>query len=388
MSSYVASQAELEQLVAQLEGSRILAIDTEFLREKTYYAKLCLIQLNNGRQQALVDPLAVEDLSVLAPILVDANCTKVFHAASQDIDILYHETGVVPTPVFDTQIAASLLGHPLQVGYGPLVRAVCDVRLPKADGYTDWARRPLSEHQMRYALDDVVYLPHIYEVLRSELEKQGRLQWIERDFAALSDPSKYEVDPREMWHKVKRVSTLNRRQLAVAREVAAWREETAMRRNLPRKWVLPDEALVEVARKAPSTRERLLEVRGLSGKLNQADVNGVLEAVRKGRELPQSQWPRIQRARHGDHELEGAVSLMQALVEVRAKQNGVATQLLAPHAELEHLARGHREGIDVLQGWRYDMVGRELEQLLSGELVLRVGPDGVEAIVPLIASGD
>lgn len=378
MSRYIATQEELEKLVADLDGSRILAIDTEFLREKTYYAKLCLIQLNNGQIQALVDPFGVDDLSVLGPILVDSGCVKIFHAGTQDIDILYHEVGVVPTPVFDTQVAASLLGHPLQVGYGPLVRDVCDVRLPKADGYTDWSRRPLTDNQTKYALDDVVYLPHLYEVLRHDLEEQGRLQWIEKDFEELSDPANYISEPREMWRKVKRVSTLNRRQLSIAREVTAWRETTAMRRDLPRKWVLPDEAVIEIARKAPKTRERLLEVRGLSGRLPERDVDEILEAVRKGGSLPQSQWPKLERAQHGDHEIVGAVSLMLSLVEMRAKENGVAEQLLAPHAELEKLARGHREGVSVLEGWRYEMVGRELVDLLEGRLALCVGKDGVE----------
>lgn len=378
MSAYISNQAQLEQLVEQLEGSRVLAIDTEFLREKTYYPKLCLLQLNNGKIQALVDPMGIDDLSVLAPILVDKSCVKIFHAGTQDIEILHHVTGVVPTPVFDTQVAAALLGHPLQVGYGPLVRAVCDVRLAKADSYTDWSRRPLTDHQLKYALDDVVYLPHIYDVFTSELEKQGRLSWIEDDLAALSDPARYECDPREMWHKVKRASTLSRPQLAIAREVAAWREQTAMKRDIPRKWVLPDEAVVEISRKAPKTRERLLEVRGLDRKLNNYDVNQVLEAVRRGKDLPQSQWPRIERHRSGDHGAQGAVELLSALVESRAKANGVATPLLASHAELERLARGHREGLEVLSGWRYEMVGAELVDLLDGKLALCLEGDRIE----------
>lgn len=381
MSRYVATQADLERLAADLEGSRVLAVDTEFMREKTYWAQLCLVQLDNGEGlQALVDPFTVDDLSVLAPVLTDASCTKVFHAARQDIEILYHDTGVVATPVFDTQVAASLLGHPLQVGYGPLVRSVCDVKLPKADGFTDWTRRPLTKNQLKYAADDVTYLPHVYEVLRSELEELGRLSWIERDLADLSRPERYDVDPREMWRKVKRVSALSRRQLAVAREVAAWREEAAMARDIPRKWVLTDEALVDIARKSPSTRERLLEVRGLAGRLSRADADAILEAVRAGRELPQREWPRIEQPRRGEHTPEGAVSMLLSLVEVRARENGVAVQILASHAELQAIARGQREGVGVLEGWRYDMVGRELAALMDGELVLRVGEKGVETV--------
>ena len=378
MGEYISTDKGLQELAKRLEGSKLLAIDTEFLREKTYYAKLCLLQVNNGRVAALIDPLAVRDLSPLTPILTDKGCVKVFHAGSQDIGIISHVTGVTPAPVFDTQVAASLLGYPLQVGYGPLVRSVCDVKLPKADSYTDWSRRPLTNNQLKYALDDVVYLPQIYDIFTDELIKKGRLDWVQRDFDELADPARYQVDPREMWHKVKRVSTLNRAQLAIVREVAAWREREAMARDLPRKWVLADEAIVEVARKAPKTRDRLLEVRGLANRLSGRDVNAILECVRKAKELPQGQWPKLERHAHGDTEIDGAVDLMAALVEVRAKENDVAAPLLASHDELSKLARGHRDEVAVLQGWRYEMVGRELLDLLEGRLVLYLDKGRIE----------
>lgn len=378
MSSHITSQAQLEEFAAKLEGSKLLAIDTEFMREKSYYAQLCLLQMNNGTVSALVDPFAVRDLSALVPILTDSNCVKVFHAGSQDIGILYHETGVVPSPVFDTQIAASLLGYPLQVGYGPLVRSVCDVRLAKADSFTDWSRRPLTNYQMKYALEDVVYLPQLYEYLNGKLEKMGRIAWCERDFAELSNPAHYVNEPRDMWQRVKRVSSLSRGQLAIAREIAAWREIQAMDRDLPRKWVLADEAVVEIARKAPKTRERLLEVRGLANRLTGRDVNQILEAVRKGKEMPQSQWPRLSRSPKGEAETDGAVDLLASLVEVRAKQNDVAAPLLATHSDLSKIARGHRQGIPVLEGWRYEMVGKELIDLLEGRLAIYLNRGHIE----------
>ncbi len=378
MSEYIASQDDLVALAKNLEGSKILAVDTEFLREKTYYAQLCLLQINNGTVAAIVDPLAVKDLSPLIPILRDPDCVKIFHAATQDIDILYHETGVVPSPIFDTQVAASLLGHPLQVGYGPLVRAICDVRLPKADSYTDWSRRPLSNNQLKYALDDVVYLPQVYDVLHDELIKLGRLEWIQKDFDELADPARYDVDLREIWRKVKRTASLRREQLAIVREIASWRERQAMKRNRPRKWILADEAIVEIAKKAPKTRERLLEVRGLSGHLPNCDVNSILECVRKAKALPQSQWPKIERRPHGDTEVDGAVDLMSALVEVRAKQNGVAAPLLASHSELTRIAHGHLDDAAVLTGWRFDMVGKELLDLLDGKLVMYLKNGSIE----------
>lgn len=370
MSSFITTDAELETLAAQLEGSKLLAIDTEFMREKTYFAKLCLLQINNGTVSALIDPLSVSDLSPLVPVLTDKNCVKVFHAGTQDIDILYHETGVTPFPIFDTQIAASLLGYPLQVGYGPLVRSVCNVKLAKADSYTDWSRRPLTNNQVKYALEDVVYLPQMYEWLQAELERKGRLTWCERDFAELANPKSYEHDPREMWQRVKRASSLSRGQLAIAREIAAWRETEAIRRDLPRKWVLADEAVVEIARKAPKTRERLLEVRGLSNRLSSRDVNQILEAVRKGKELPQGQWPKLTRSPKGEVEAEGSVELLSSLLEVRAEENDVAAPLIATHSDLSKLVRGHREGLPLLEGWRYEIVGRELVELLEGRLAL------------------
>lgn len=256
MSKYIQTAAELDALIEELKGSKFICIDTEFLREKTYFAKLCLIQVNNGDVSAIVDPLAIDDIKPFGVLLADHTITKVFHAGSQDIAILYHATGIMPSPVFDTQVAAALLGYPLQVGYGPLVRSMCGVRLAKADSYTDWARRPLSDNQVKYALDDVAYLPQMYEHMKASLSKKGRLEWLDADFKELTNPAKYDNEPREMWRRVKRVSSLSRQQLAIAREIAAWREQEAVKRNVPRKWVLSDEAIIEITRKAPSTSDR------------------------------------------------------------------------------------------------------------------------------------
>lgn len=378
MSRYVASQADLEELAGDLEGSEVLALDTEFLREKTYYAKLCLIQINNEKFQAIIDPLAVDDLTVLAPILTDKRCVKVFHAGGQDLDILYHEVGVMPTPLFDTQLAAALLGFPQQIGYGSLVKGMCDVKLDKTEGYTDWSRRPLSKYQVRYALDDVVYLPQLYRTMVNALDKRGRLEWLEQDFAALADVSRYKNDPWEMWRKVKRIATLTRSQLAIVRELAAWREREAQRRNLPRKWVIPDEAIIDIARKAPSTAERLLEVRGLGSRLNRKAVNELLEAVRRARELPAERLPKLERRPQGDVQVEGVVDLMAAVVDIRASENDVAMQVLASRDDLSRLAHGHRDECKVLGGWRYEMVGRELVDLLEGRLALYVNNGAIQ----------
>ena len=371
-SRYIDTQAGLEQLAADLEGSAVLAVDTEFLREKTYYPKLCLIQLNNEEIQAIIDPLAVRSLEPLASIMANPSCVKIFHSGSQDIDILYHELGVMPTPLFDTQMAAALMGFPLQVGYGPLVQALCDVRLAKADSYTDWSRRPLTSNQLKYALDDVVYLPKMYRHMERTLAKQGRGCWLDADFARLADPAKYDNDPMDMWRKVKRVASLSHGQMAVAQELAAWREREAMERNIPRKWVIPDEALIEIARKSPKSIDRLMEVRGLNTKLTTKTARKVLEAVKRGREKDPKDYPCLPKRPSGSPEVDGAVDLLASVVEVRAKENGVAVPVLASRDDLARLVHGHKGDCELMQGWRYEMVGRELEAIMEGKLAVYV----------------
>ena len=371
-SRYIDTQAGLEQLAADLEGSAVLAVDTEFLREKTYYPKLCLIQLNNEEIQAIIDPLAVRSLEPLASIMANPSCVKIFHSGSQDIDILYHELGVMPTPLFDTQMAAALMGFPLQVGYGPLVQALCDVRLAKADSYTDWSRRPLTTNQLKYALDDVVYLPKMYRHMERTLAMQGRGSWLDADFARLADPAKYDNDPMDMWRKVKRVASLSHGQMAVAQELAAWREREAMERNIPRKWVIPDEALVEIARKSPKSIDRLMEVRGLNTKLTTKTARKVLEAVKRGREKDPKDYPCLPKRPSGSPEVDGAVDLLASVVEVRAKENGVAVPVLASRDDLARLVHGHKGDCELMQGWRYEMVGRELEAIMEGKLAVYV----------------
>ena len=371
-SRYIDTQAGLEQLAADLEGSAVLAVDTEFLREKTYYPKLCLIQLNNEEIQAIIDPLAVHSLEPLASIMANPSCVKIFHSGSQDIDILYHELGVMPTPLFDTQMAAALMGFPLQVGYGPLVQALCNVRLAKADSYTDWSRRPLTTNQLKYALDDVVYLPKMYRHMERALAKQGRSSWLDADFARLADPAKYDNDPMDMWRKVKRVASLSHGQMAVAQELAAWREREAMERNIPRKWVIPDEALIEIARKSPKSIDRLMEVRGLNTKLTTKTARKVLEAVKRGREKDPKDYPCLPKRPSGSPEVDGAVDLLASVVEVRAKENGVAVPVLASRDDLARLVHGHKGDCELMQGWRYEMVGRELEAIMEGKLAVYV----------------
>ena len=367
---YIATQENLAAFVERARSSSVLAIDTEFLREKTYYAKLCLLQMATDDEVVIVDPFEMDDLSVLAPLLTDERIVKLFHAAGQDLEIILCEVGVLPRPVFDTQIAAALLGHTQQIGYAALVHAECGVSLKKIDSFTDWSRRPLSASQRDYAADDVVYLPRLYAGMRAALEEKGRLHWLDHDFEELSDPARYEANERERFRRLKRVSQLSRRQLSAAREVAAWRELEAQRRDVPRKWVVTDEQIVEACKREARTIDELFMVRGLSDRLSTKDARAVVSLISSALSAPPDTWPELDRCGKSEPNVDAELDLMSALVRLRAKENGIAFPTLASHDDLARVARGYREGVDLLRGWRRAIVGEELLELLDGRLAL------------------
>lgn len=369
---YVTDTATLRELVAELRKAPAVAIDTEFMRERTYFAKLCLIQLGTDDVHAIVDPLAFGDLSPLCDLLSDTAVVKIFHAGSQDLEIFYRLCDGATTPVFDTQVAATLAGFPQQVGYGALVKELLDVSLDKGDTYTDWARRPLSDTQVEYALNDVRYLPEVHRRLLDELTREGRIPWLQADFARLEDPATYVPVPEEQWRRVKRISALNRRQLAVAREVAAWRENEAQRRDVPKRWILGDESIVEIARRVPATAADVGAIRGVADKAGKGAQRGIAAAVSRGLAVPDADLPSLTKRRRPQGDVDAAVDLMVAIVRLRARKHGVAMPLLASREDLERLAGGEREASPLLEGWRRKMVGEELVRLLDGELTLHL----------------
>lgn len=375
---YIANQEDLEAFANRAMRSSVLAIDTEFLREKTYYAKLCLLQLATDDETAIVDPFEVEDLRVLAPLLENESVVKLFHAGGQDLEILLREVGTLPRPLFDTQVAAALLGHTQQIGYAALVHAECGVTLKKIDSFTDWSRRPLSDSQLEYAADDVAYLPRMYERMRAQLVELGRLAWLDRDFEDLADPKRYATNERERYRRLKRVSQLSRRQLAAAREVAAWRELEAQRRDVPRKWVVTDEQIVEACKREARTIDELFMVRGMSDRLSTKDARCVVALMSSALDAPPDAWPEPDRCGKNEPNVDAELDLMCALVRLRAKQNGVAFPTLASHDDLARVARGYREGVDVLRGWRRSLVGEELLRLLEGKIALSLSDGEVK----------
>jgi len=379
MTVYINSQDELDAFIERSMGCKILAIDTEFLREKTYRPRLCLLQMATENEIVLVDPFEVYDLSGISELFLDGNMMKIVHSGRQDIEILYHEVGVMPWPLFDTQIAAAVLGYSQQIGYGPLVHAECGVTLDKLDSFSDWAHRPLAASQLRYAADDVIYLPQTYRNLRQRLEEKGRLRWLDGDFRDLVNPKRYEPNPYERYKRLKKGSQLNRRQMNAARELAAWRELKAESLDLPRKWVLTDEQIVEACKRETRTIDQLMLVRGMREKLSTDEARTIVKMMNKALDAPKEEWPEAPRKSKNERNVDDIVDLMTALVRLRARENDIAFQTLANHDALQAIARGHYEDVELLEGWRYDMIGGELLELLQGNIALVVDGRHIKA---------
>ena len=376
---YIRDVDSLRSACAAFERAGVLAIDTEFMREKTYYARLCLIQVATEEQVYLIDAPALErDLGLLAPALMDPGIVKIVHAGTQDVEVLLRATGTAPSPLFDTQIAATLAGFPTQVGYAQLVKDMLDVTVDKGDTFTDWAARPLTDAQLAYAAADVEFLPTIYTRLREELDRGGRLAWLAEDFARLADPETYRIDPREQYRRVKRASTLDRRSLAVLREITAWRELEAQRKDLPRRWVVGDESLVEIARRRPKTTAELASVRGVGDRLGGQRASGILSAVAAGLAVPDDDLPRMAKRQRTGADVGPIADLLSAVCRLRAREHGVAITLLATREDLERFATGDREGHPLAEGWRHTIVGADLETVLDGRAALRVRRGRVE----------
>lgn len=367
----ITTTEELKKYVAQMSGEKVIAVDTEFMREKTYYAKLCLIQIADEKgTPTLIDPLSIADMRPLAELMANPAIVKVFHAGGQDLEIFYQLLGVPVAPHFDTQAAAALLGYRDQLGYGALVQEELGVALSKADSFTDWSKRPLEESQLKYAADDVIYLAQMYPQIITKLTELGRLEWLDSELREREDAAYFQLDYGNLFRRVKKVSALSRRQLAVAREVAIWRELLAQKRNVPKKWICADETLIEIARRAPVTQEKVKSIRGVSP-LVLKNTASLFEAIEKGKNTPEDELPEIKRRPKPVEDLESRVDLMMALVRARAKDNNIATTLLASRSDLERFAE-NSEGSPLLQGWRKNMIGNELAALLAGELTLRL----------------
>ena len=372
---YITTQSALDEFIKTSQEADFIAIDTEFIREKTYYPQLCLMQIATPNGNVAIDPLGELDIKSLAPLFTNPKVTKVFHAGDQDRIILYAELGAVVRPVFDTQRAVMLLGLPQQMSLASIVKRFCGVNLSKGECFSDWAQRPLTEKQLSYALDDVRYLPEIYQKVVQQLGDCGRLDWLLEDLRSMEDEANYRQEPGDAYKRLKGITALRGRQLAVAREVAIWREGSAQRRNLPRKWLLSDELLVEVARREPTTIAELHTIRGLKEQLGNRQSQELVQAVDKARKQPQVEWPVREQLPNNDAGITVKVDMMTALLHYHAKQLRIASAFLTNHNELVRLAAGQRQDLEILKGWRRELLGNELLRLLDGRLSLSFSGD-------------
>ncbi|MEO0939811.1 MAG: ribonuclease D [Pseudomonadota bacterium] len=366
--------AELAAFCAAAAQHPYVTVDTEFLRERTYYSKLCLVQLampGQGDEGAvLVDPMA-EGLSLdpLYALFRNPDVVKVFHAARQDLEIFFVDAGVFPQPLFDTQVAAMVCGFGEQAGYETLVRKIAKANLDKSSRFTDWSRRPLSKAQKTYALADVTHLRVIYEYLAAELDKTGRARWVGEELSTLLSPETYITAPREAWRRIKTRSA-SPKFLAVVRELAAFREEIAQSRNIPRSRIFKDDALVELASNKPSNLDELGRSRLLLREARKGDIaQGILDAVARGVAVPPEDAPKPATGREKMQVNPAIADLLRVLLKAKTEQEGVAAKLIASASDLDALAAGLRD-VPALSGWRREVFGEDALRLCDGQVAL------------------
>lgn len=363
----------LDAFCQSLNGVEYITVDTEFLREKTYWPQLCLVQIGAPDRSVAIDPLADGlDLTPLFRVMDDSSILKVFHAARQDVEIFWHLSGRIPTPLFDTQVAAMVCGFGESVGYETLVTKLAGARIDKSSRFTDWSHRPLTERQLTYALSDVIHLRPAYEKLKRRLTRTGRAHWLEEEMAVLTDPATYQVDPETSWQRLK-VRTNKPRFMAVLKELAAWREREAQRRDLPRSRVLRDEALLEIAAHAPTSVDDLARTRGMGrGFAEGRQGVDVLDCVQRALDIPEADLPRIEPREEPPPGLQPIVELLRVLLKMKCEENNVAPKLVASAADLEAVAAADDANVPAMHGWRRELFGDDALALKHGRVGLAV----------------
>jgi ribonuclease D len=372
---------DLAAVCAKLSTAPFIAVDTEFMREQTFWPRLCLVQIASGDMEVLIDSLAPElDLKPFFDLMVDENVLKVFHSARQDIEIVHHLAGVLPHPIFDTQVAAMVCGFGEAVSYSMLVKRLLGRNLDKTSRFTDWSRRPLTERQLTYAAGDVTHLRDLYPKLRAQLDQSERASWLSEEMAILTDPATYELHPEHAWRRLKmRIKTP--KALAILMELAAWREREAQTQDVPRSRVLKDEALYDIAGQAPRTAEELGSLRSLhNGFARSQRGRAVLEAVQRGLDRDPTTIPPLRRGEPMPPEAQAVVDLLRVLLKATAGRHGVAPKLIATSDELEQIARSDDADAAALRGWRRKLFGEDALALKRGDLSLAIGKGGVTVL--------
>lgn len=372
----------LSALCDRLSQTEFVTVDTEFMRETTYWAKLCLVQVAGPDEAHCIDPLAPGiNLKPLYDLLANPKVLKVFHAGRQDLEIFYTATTQVPTPIFDTQIAAMVCGFGDQVGYETLVSKLAGAHLDKSQRFTDWSQRPLTDRQIKYALGDVTHLRKVYQQLAKKLEKSGRLPWLQEETDTLTDPATYRVEPRESWRRI-RARTRAPRLLCVLRELAAWRELTAQSLDMPRQRVAKDDALLELAASMPVTVDDIKRSRLAKPLASGKYVEGVLAAIAKGRSVPEGDCPKPDRQDNGDNPAPRAiVELLKLLLKTKSDRHHVAQRLIATSDDVEAIALSDVADVPALHGWRRELFGEDALKLKHGKLAIGLSANGKDVEV-------
>ena len=377
----VTSTSDLAKVCESLVSAEFIAVDTEFMREQTFWPELCLVQIASDSVEAIIDPLATGiDLKPFYELMAHTGVTKVFHAARQDIEIMYSEAGLIPAPIFDTQVAASVCGYGDSVSYVNLVKDITGHDIDKSSRFTDWSRRPLTDKQLVYALGDVTHLRDVYRHLRSKLDATGRTSWLSEEMADLTHPETYETRPEDAWKRLK-MRTKNRKSFGVLIELAAWREKAAQAQNVPRSRVLRDEALYDIANQMPTTPEQLGGLRTLSDGFSRSQrAREIIEAVKAGIERDPKTLPQMNHSRAVSAEAGATIELLKVLLKAAAAKHGVAPRLLADAEELERIAAEDEPDVLALKGWRRQLFGEDAVRLKRGELALTLAGGEVRVL--------
>jgi len=374
----ITDSAALARFIADLADEPFVTVDTEFMRDRTYWPQLCLVQIGTSRDAVAIDALAEGlDLEPLYRLMADERILKVFHAPRQDLEIFHHLSGRLPRPLFDTQLAAMVLGYGDEVGYEALVRQVAGANLDKTSRFTDWSRRPLTPQQIDYALGDVTHLRVIYERFREQLDARGRARWVDEELGALLDPALYEQVPEEMWRRLK-VRTRDPRFLAVLQAVAAWREREAQRRDQPRNRVMRDDVLLDLVANRPRSVAALRELKRVN--LDNRAAEGLIGAIEAAMALPEEECPRLEQAQKLPKGIGPLVDLLRVLLRLASEEHDVAQRLIATTGDLEKIAAADDAAVPALRGWRREVFGDAALALKHGEVAIRANGRRVELI--------
>ncbi|MEE9160563.1 MAG: ribonuclease D [Gammaproteobacteria bacterium] len=361
----IENEENLGKFCEQLKGSPWLAVDTEFERTQTYFPELCLLQVANADIAAIIDPIAIADLDPFFEVLYDKSITKVFHSGHQDLEIFFNLKDSVPTPIFDTQIAAPLLGYAEQIGYAKLVHQLSGVELGKAFTRSDWKQRPLKQGQLEYAINDVTYLGAAYVQFVEKLEKLNRLAWLEKDFSEMTNPDRYQPDPEHIWKKIREAKKLKGKKLAVLQKLAAWREITARKKNRPRNWLMRDDAIVDMAQLLPEDLNALKKIKGLQDRFVKNHGVELLEIIQSAMELTPEPIANIRQSVKLTGQQEAMVDALSVIVRLQAQIHEMNPTALASKKELQAFVQNQDESI-LQSGWRKPLIGDALTEFMSG----------------------